>query len=465
MKRLLKVVCLAIVAFFAATALAQSPAPRPFAQAELDQMLAPIALYPDSLLSQILMAATYPRDVADAAAWSRANRGLRGESAVRAAQNEPWDPSVVPLTAFPEVLDLMDERRGWTVDLGQAFLEQREQVMDTVQELRARADAAGTLRGSEEIVVRRDEGYYMIEPPSPEVVYVPYYDPRYAYGSWWWPDYPPVYWSPWSGYYYRPGYAGFGWGYGVVLGSGFFFGAFDWPHRYLRYAHQRPWYYHGRDYRRGDRWTHDGRRHRDGDPRWANRDPRWDGSRDRWRDGNRDHGRDGNRDRWRDGNRDRWRDGQRPPVASNPPQATARPTEGRVIPPATAQPGFFAPQANEAVARNPATRPAPRYPTAQVAPRYPTAPQVQAAPAPQYQRPQVQHYPRAPAPQYRQAPTPQYQRAPTPQPQIQRAPAPQTYAAPVIRPAPAPAPAQHQAPAQERAPAAASRNPAERPAR
>lgn len=285
MKWLARVVwCTLIVLFTSSAAWAQEPERdyrRAYSQAELDQMLAPIALYPDALLSQILMAATYPQDVFEAASWSRVNAELRGDTAVRAAEGEPWDPSVISLVAFPQVLAMMDERRDWTERLGEAYVGQPEQVMDTIQELRARADAAGTLRSTDEIVVQRQGNDYIIEPPTPEVVYVPYYDPRVAYGNWWWSDHQPVYWGPWSGYSYYPRYGGLGWGYGVTLGSGFFFGAFDWPRRYVRYSNHRPWYYRGDRYRPGHRWTHDRdhRWRRDGE-RWRHRDR--DGRRD-WR--------------------------------------------------------------------------------------------------------------------------------------------------------------------------------------
>lgn len=274
--------CTLVVLFASSAAWAQGPEPahrRAFSQAELDQMLAPIALYPDALLSQILMAATYPRDVFEAASWSRVSPELRGDTAVRAVEGEPWDPSVISLVAFPQVLAMMDERRDWTERLGDAYLGQPEQVMDTIQDLRARADAAGTLRSTDEIIVQRQGDDYVIEPPTPKVVYVPYYDPRVAYGNWWWSDYQPVYWGPWSGYSHYPRHGGLGWGYGVTLGSGFFLGAFDWPRRYVRYSSHRPWYFRGDHYRPGHRWTHD-------------RDHRWRRDGARWRD------RDGRRD-WR----------------------------------------------------------------------------------------------------------------------------------------------------------------------
>ena len=206
MTRILKVVWAAVLVLFAASAFAQ-PMPeqrpgqgQPFSQAELDQMLAPIALYPDPLLSHILAAATFPRDLAEASAWLRTHQDLRGQAAVEAARHERWDPSVVSLTAFPDVVAMMEERRYWTEKLGEAFVEQPRHVMDTVQQLRARADASGHLRSGQEILVERRGPDYVIEPAQPEVVYVPYYDPRVVYGSWWWPDYPPVYWNPWPGY-------------------------------------------------------------------------------------------------------------------------------------------------------------------------------------------------------------------------------------------------------------------------
>ena len=116
-----------------------------YTQAQLDQMLAPIALYPDPLLSQILMAATYPLEVVKAARWSEQHPGLQGDDAVRAVEYEDWDPSVKSLVAFPRVIRMMSDRLDWTQDLGEAFLEQEPYVMDTIQRLRERALAAGNL--------------------------------------------------------------------------------------------------------------------------------------------------------------------------------------------------------------------------------------------------------------------------------------------------------------------------------
>ena len=175
-------------------------------QQQLDQMLAPIALYPDALLSQILMAATYPAEVDEAARWSRDHPNLTGDDAVRAVADEDWDPSVKSLVAFPQVLARMAENPQWMESLGDAFLDQQPQVMDTVQNLRRRADAAGNLRSDDRIRVVESGPTVVVEYVNPQVVYVPYYDPLVVYGPWWWPAYRPVYWRPWPGYYARPGY-------------------------------------------------------------------------------------------------------------------------------------------------------------------------------------------------------------------------------------------------------------------
>ncbi len=212
-----------------------------FRQQDLDQMLAPIALYPDPLLSQILMAATYPVEVVQAARWSRANAHLTGDDAVHAVEAMDWDPSVKTLVAFPQILNRMDEKLDWTEQLGEAFIAQEAQVMDTVQHLRHRAAAAGHLGASEHMRVVRQGDLILIEPADPQIVYVPYYNPVVVYGSWWWPAYPPVHWAPWPGHYVRPGYAPtYLWGSGTVLRIGFFFGHFDWPHRHVIVVHRYP---------------------------------------------------------------------------------------------------------------------------------------------------------------------------------------------------------------------------------
>lgn len=222
----------------------------PFRQAELDQMLAPVALYPDPLLSQVLMASTYPLEIVQAARWSRANPGLQGQAAVNAVEPMDWEPSVKSLTAFPHVLAMMNERLEWTERLGEAFLAQQEDVMNTVQSLRRRAEAAGYLRSSEQMRVERESGVIVISPPASGVVYVPYYDPALIYGPWWWPAYPPVAWAPPPTYYAIPPYpSAWLWGSGIVLSTGFFFGHFDWPHRRIRVRHFHHSHHHAHPHR------------------------------------------------------------------------------------------------------------------------------------------------------------------------------------------------------------------------
>lgn len=246
-----------------ASAFAQQDAPmqgRPaFTQQELDQMLAPIALYPDSLLSQILMAATYPLEIVEAARWSRANPDLTGDQAVRAVEQNTWDPSVKSLVAFPQILAMMDEKLGWMQKLGDAFLSQQAQVMDTVQNLRQRAYDAGNLKTTDQVRVEQQGQAIVVESPNPQVVYVPYYDPTVIYGRWWWPAYPPVYWAPWSGYFVRPGFfVGFTWGLGIAVGERFFFGACDWPRRQVTVVNSTNFYFNRTvTVNRPQEWRHD----------------------------------------------------------------------------------------------------------------------------------------------------------------------------------------------------------------
>ena len=223
-------VALATALFIAAPAQAQ----RLYNQAELDAMLAPIALHPDGLVSQILIAATYPEDVAAAAHWSRTNPSFRGEEAVQLVQYEPWDPAVKALVAFPELLARMDESPQWLQDLGQAFAGQQAHVMDTVQQLRGRAHAAGHLTNSDQYAVYSQDEAIVVQPRT-HIVYVRHYDPYVVYGPWWWPHYRPVYWRPWA---VRP----------VYVSHTFFYTNFDWRHRHVRVVH-RPAYVHHHHHR------------------------------------------------------------------------------------------------------------------------------------------------------------------------------------------------------------------------
>ena len=247
MTRMINLLLAALIAFTAAAPLQPAQARAPYSQAELDQMLAPIALYPDALLSQILLAATHPLEVVEAARWARANPGLQGDDAVRAVQQEGWDPSVKSLVAFPQLLARMDEKLEWTKVLGDAFFVQEPVVMETIQELRRRARAAGHLLPDERLRVYEDAQAIIIEPAAPQGVYVPYYDPWIVYGPWWWSANPPVAWAPWPGYVVarRPGApAGFWWGPGIGVSIGFMIGSVDWFHRRVRVpvhpAYSRP---------------------------------------------------------------------------------------------------------------------------------------------------------------------------------------------------------------------------------
>jgi hypothetical protein len=195
----------------------QIQATAPLAQGELDALLAPIALYPDQLLAQILMASTYPLQVVTAARFVQQNPSLTGDALDQALRSENWDPSVISLAAYPQVLLMMNDRLDWTQRLGNAFLANQQQVMDTVQILRSRAQAAGTLQSTPQQTVTDQGGFIDIEPTQPQYVYVPVYDPRVIYGPWSDPVYPPDFWYPPVIYGY-PDFSA-----GIV--AGIFFGA------------------------------------------------------------------------------------------------------------------------------------------------------------------------------------------------------------------------------------------------
>jgi len=161
---------------------AQSPEKAPskaFSQEQLDQLLAPIALYPDSLLTQILMASTYPLEVAKASSWAKQNKDLKGDALTKALEKQTWDPSVKSLVNFPQVLQMMDDKLDWTQKLGDAFLAQQKDVLDTVQKLRQKAYESGNLKSGKEqtVVVDNSAKTIVIQQASPEVIYVPSYNP------------------------------------------------------------------------------------------------------------------------------------------------------------------------------------------------------------------------------------------------------------------------------------------------
>lgn len=168
-----------------------------FKDEELDQMLAPIALYPDSLLSQILMASTYPADVKDAADCSKAHPDAKGDAAIKQIESMAWEPPVQSLVAFPQVLAMMREKPGDVQRIGDAFLADPARVMDRVQFMRKKAQEAGNLKSNEQQKVstqtEASKQVIIIEPAQLQTVYMPVYQPTVVYGSWWYPTYPPYY--------------------------------------------------------------------------------------------------------------------------------------------------------------------------------------------------------------------------------------------------------------------------------
>jgi Protein of unknown function (DUF3300) len=186
---------------------------------QLDSMVAPIALYPDSLLSQVLVASTYPLELVEAQQFLQQNSTLTGTALVDAAKQQNWDPSIQALVPFQDVIQRLTSDIRWTTDLGNAFLAQQADVMSAVQRMRARAKDSGKLTDTpqQKVVVEDQDGQSAIEiqPTDPQVVYVPVYDPGYFWG----PP-PPLY--PWPGLYY-PG-IGVGWGWGPGIHLGFYFG-------------------------------------------------------------------------------------------------------------------------------------------------------------------------------------------------------------------------------------------------
>ena len=233
----------------------------PYAQQtpeQLQRLVAPIALYPDSLVAQILAASTFPEEVVEADRWAQAHPDLKGEALGQAVDQQPWDPSVKALVAFPSVLGNMDKNLSWTSSLGDAYYNQQQDVMDAVQVMRHKAEAAGALKTTPQEVVQEEGTDIDIEPAAPDVVYVPAYDPWLVYG------YPIVAWPGWypyPGIWYGGPYLSFGIGFGIGWFGGFGWGwghwGFDWHNHYAVYNHgryysrSRTFYNRGSYYRAG----------------------------------------------------------------------------------------------------------------------------------------------------------------------------------------------------------------------
>jgi hypothetical protein len=210
-----------------AQAPAQSSQAPPYTQQtpdQLQQLVAPIALYPDSLVAQVLAASTFPAELVEADRWVQANPDLKGDALAQAVDKQSWDPSVKALTAFPTVLGNMDKNISWTSSLGDAYYNQEQGVMDAIQVMRQKAQQAGNLKDTPQQTVQTQDSNIVIQPTQPDVVYVPAYDPWLVYGypvaAWpgWYP-YPGIWWGGpslyWGGIGFGIGfYGGFGWGWG-----------------------------------------------------------------------------------------------------------------------------------------------------------------------------------------------------------------------------------------------------------
>jgi len=205
--------------------------------AQLQQMVAPFALYPDELVAQILAASTYPTQIVEAERWMQKHQKLEGDNLAKEVDKESWDPSVKALTQFPSVLSRMDQNLSWTSTVGDAYFNQQQDVLDAIQVLRKRAESAGTLKSTSQQTVSTQDSTIIIEPAAPDVCYLPMYDPWTVYGA---PlaVYPGFFFDPWIGpaYYFGPAiglgfYGGFGWGWQRW--------GFDWHRREVVFNHNR----------------------------------------------------------------------------------------------------------------------------------------------------------------------------------------------------------------------------------
>ncbi len=215
---------------------------------DLEQLVAPIALYPDPLVAQILAGATHPTEIVEADRWLQQNPDLKGESLATAVDTQSWDPSVKALTQLPGLLGMMDKNLSWTSSLGEAYVNGQQNVLDAVQAMRQRAQQAGNLKSTQQESVTTDGNSIVIEPADPQVVYVPEYDPWVVYGD------PLAYYPGWTGvpgfYYDGPG-IWFGLGIGIGLYGGFGWGwqswGTDWHRHYLDHG-DHPYVPHSREF-------------------------------------------------------------------------------------------------------------------------------------------------------------------------------------------------------------------------
>jgi uncharacterized membrane protein YgcG len=241
---------------------APEPIPAPLPQQstqELEQMVAPIALYPDPLVAQILAAATHPAEIVEADRWLQQNPDLKAEALAKAVDAQSWDASVKALTQFPGLLGMMDKNLSWTSSLGEAYVNGQQTVLDAVQNMRQRAQQAGNLKSTQQESVTNDGNSIVIEPADPQVVYVPEYDPWVVYGD------PLAYYPGWIGvpgfYYDGPG-IWFGLGIGIGLYGGFGWGWHSWGtdwHRHGLIHGDHPYVSHSREFgNRGNSYHYTG---------------------------------------------------------------------------------------------------------------------------------------------------------------------------------------------------------------
>ena len=289
MQRLFAVLTLFWIALVAASPV-QAQSSSTLKSEELDQLVAPIALYPDTLLSQVLIASTYPLEVVEAERWVKQNSGLKGDALKKAVDQKKWDDSIKALAATPDVLGMMSDKLDWTQKLGDAVLAQQADVMDAIQRLRQKAQANDKLKTTKQQKVttttQDNRQYIAIEPAEPNTVYVPYYDPAVVYGEWPYPAYPPYAFAAPA---YIPGGLlatglAFGAGYAVgawARGGGWWGGGFNWGNRNINVnndidINKRNNWVHNSDHRHGVRYNNDSVRQKYAKGDIGNRDQRMD---------------------------------------------------------------------------------------------------------------------------------------------------------------------------------------------
>jgi len=237
------------------TAADQAAQPAQQTPAELQQLVAPFALYPDALVAQILAASTYPTQVVEAERWLQNHSELKGDELARDVDKESWDPSVKALTQFPSVLARMDQNLSWTSAVGDAYYNQEQDVLDAVQVMRQRAEDAGTLKATPQQTVATQGSTIIIEPADPDICYLPIYDPWTVYGVPV-PIYPGFFFDPWVGppFFFGPAiglgfFRGYGWGWPAW--------GFNWGRRQVIFNHniyvsRSPSFFHRFPGQRGD---------------------------------------------------------------------------------------------------------------------------------------------------------------------------------------------------------------------